>query len=215
MILASYVRTTKRRFFNLLHKSATNQHKKVRMYEEMFILIHVWWSCETSARLGLKISEKAVEDTSLLLLATNKNSCACQHKQFDLNLSKCLVSHSECGCLQLLFRTKEGAVSVTQTSSVRRRIWHVRSFFELFSTNKVLCFSNILEISKVGVNFFGFGAVAMADLSATELWVFSCSADLWPLAFSSWQVLAQHKVNVFSSAALRGSSYTVLGMYYP
>lgn len=50
MILASYVRTTKRRFFNLLHKRATNQHyerqnmeteeKKVKMYEEMFILSH-------------------------------------------------------------------------------------------------------------------------------------------------------------------------------
>lgn len=148
-------------------------------------------------------------------ISTTKMSRSCQHKQFDLNLSKCLVSHSECECLQLLFRTKEGAVSVTDTSSVRRRIWHVRSFFELFSTNKILCFSNISEISRVGLNFLGFGAVAMADLSATELWVFSCSADLWPLAFSSWQVLAQHKVNVFSSPALQGSSYTVLEMYYP
>lgn len=55
----------------------------------------------------------------------------------------------------------------------------------------------------------------MTDLSATELWVFSCSADPWPLAFSSWQVLAQHKVNVFSSLALQGSSYTVLEMHYP
>lgn len=50
MILASYVQTTKREFFNLLHKRATNQHyerqnmeteeKKVKMCEEMFILIH-------------------------------------------------------------------------------------------------------------------------------------------------------------------------------
>lgn len=143
-------------------------------------------------------------------------SCSCQHKRFDLNVSECLVSHSECECSQLLFRTKEGAVSATETSSVRRRIWHVRSsFFKLLSTDKILCFSKILEISKVGVNFFVFGAVAMADLSATELWVFSCSADLWPLAFSSWQVLAQHKVNVFSSPALRVSPYTVLEMYYP
>lgn len=45
-----------------------------------------------------------------------------------------------------------------------------------------------------------------------------CSAVLLTfdlLAFSSWQVLAQHKVNVFSSLALRGSSYTVPEMYYP
>lgn len=143
-------------------------------------------------------------------------SCSCQHKQFDLNLSKCLVSHSECECLQLLFWTKGGAVSVTETSSVRRRIWHARSFFSSCSRPiKFPVFQIILEISKVGVNFFGFGAVATADLSATELWVFSCSADLWPLAFSSWQVLAQHKVNVFSSPALRVSPYTVPEMYYP